>query len=60
LTKLGVNSWWLPRYLGGKFFGKARLKLGCSADYDDNDDDIPYNNINQQLLERSNQPIFLA
>jgi hypothetical protein len=30
-----VDGW----NLGGKFFGKPRLMLGCSADDDDYDDD---------------------
>jgi hypothetical protein len=38
--KLGVKSWWMvPRTgnLGGTFFGKPRLILGCSAEYDDDE-----------------------
>jgi hypothetical protein len=41
LRKLGVLrvGRWLPRTgnLGGKFFGKPSLILGCSVDYGDDD-----------------------
>jgi hypothetical protein len=40
LRKLGVKSWWIAtndRNLGGKFFGKPGLMLGCSTDDDDDE-----------------------
>jgi hypothetical protein len=38
LRNFDVESLWMvakDRNLGGKFFGKSRLILGCSADYND-------------------------